>query len=76
MTGTLYHTLYNGEADAALMNTVCFDAFELGNHEFDEGDAGLRRFLDHLRSGQCRTTVLAANVEPAIGSPLAPADPE
>ena len=73
MTGTLYHTLYNGEADAALMNTVCFDVFELGNHEFDEGDAGLRRFLDHLQSGRCQTTVLAANVEPAAGSPLAPA---
>ena len=72
MTGTLYHTLYNGEADAALMNTVCFDVFELGNHEFDEGDAGLRRFLDHLRSGPCQTAVLAANVEPAVGSPLAP----
>ena len=72
MTGTLYHTLYTGEADAALMNTVCFDAFEIGNHEFDEGDSGLRRFLDHLRADSCRTPVLAANVEPAIGSPLAP----
>ncbi|MBK7953608.1 MAG: 5'-nucleotidase C-terminal domain-containing protein [Candidatus Accumulibacter sp.] len=72
MTGTLYHTLYNGEADAALMNTVCFDVLELGNHEFDEGDAGLRRFLDQLRSGPCQTTVLAANVEPALGTPLAP----
>lgn len=72
MTGTLYHTLYTGEADAALMNTVCFDAFELGNHEFDEGDAGLRRFLDHLRRGPCRTPVLAANVEPLVGTPLAP----
>jgi 2',3'-cyclic-nucleotide 2'-phosphodiesterase (5'-nucleotidase family) len=72
LTGTLYHTLYHGEADAALMNSVCFDAFELGNHEFDEGDAGLQRFLDDLRSGPCRTTVLAANVEAAIGTPLAP----
>ncbi|MCM8596030.1 bifunctional UDP-sugar hydrolase/5'-nucleotidase [Accumulibacter sp.] len=72
MTGTLYHTLYKGEADAALMNTVCFDAFELGNHEFDEGDAGLRVFLDHLKRGPCQTTVVAANVQPAIGSPLAP----
>ncbi len=72
MTGTLYHTLYNGEADAALMNTVCFDVFALGNHECYGGDAGLRRFLDYLRSGRCQTTVLAANVEPAIGSPLAP----
>jgi 5'-nucleotidase len=73
MTGTLYHTIYKGEADAALMNTVCFDAFELGNHEFDESDGGLRKFLDHLRTGPCRTPVLAANVEPAIGTPLAPA---
>jgi len=75
MTGTLYHTIYKGEADAALMNTVCFDAFELGNHEFDEGDAGLRKFLDHLRAGPCQTPVLAANVEPAIGTPLAPVAP-
>ena len=74
MTGTLYHTLYKGEADAALMNTVCFDAFELGNHEFDEGDAGLRKFLDHLHAGPCQTPVLAANVEPAPGTPLAPTE--
>ena len=72
MTGTLYHTIYKGEADAALMNTVCFDAFVLGNHEFDESDAGLRKFLDHLRAGPCQTPVLSANVEPAIGTPLAP----
>jgi 5'-nucleotidase len=72
LTGTLYHTIYKGEADAALMNTVCFDAFELGNHEFDEGDAGLRKFLDYLRAGSCQTPVLAANVEPAPGTPLAP----
>lgn len=72
MTGTLYHTLYKGEADAALMNSVCFDAFTLGNHEFDEGDAGLRKFIDHLHKHPCRTPVLSANVEPAIGTPLAP----
>jgi len=72
MTGTLYHAIYKGEADAALMNSVCFDVFELGNHEFDEGDAGLRKFLDHLRTGPCQTAVLAANVEPAPGTPLAP----
>ena len=36
-TGTLYFNRAgaNGEADAAMMNTVCFDAFTLGNHEFD-----------------------------------------
>lgn len=71
MTGSLYYTLFKGEADAALMNTVCFDAFALGNHEFDDSDAGLKRFLDFLRSGTCRTPVLAANVKPQAGTPLA-----
>ncbi len=71
VTGTLYYTLFKGQADAALMNTVCFDAFELGNHEFDDGDAGLKVFLDHLRSGGCQTPVLAANVAPQAGTPLA-----
>jgi 5'-nucleotidase len=71
ITGSLYYTLFKGQADAALMNTVCFDAFALGNHEFDDGDAGLKVFLDHLRSGSCQTPVLAANVKPQAGTPLA-----
>jgi len=50
ITGTLYFNRAgtDGEADAALMNTVCFDAFTLGNHEFDKGDTGLKGFLDLL----------------------------
>ncbi len=73
ITGDLYYTLFKGEADAALMNEVCFDAFALGNHEFDGGDAGLREFLDYLESGNCNTKVLAANVRPEVGvSPLTP----
>ncbi len=71
ITGSLYYTLFKGEADAAMMNTVCFDAFALGNHEFDDSDAGLKVFLDFLRSGSCQTPVLAANVKPALGTPLA-----
>jgi len=71
VTGTLYHTLFKGQADAALMNTVCFDAFELGNHEFDDGDAALKTFIDYLHSGSCKTPVLAANVAPKAGTPLA-----
>lgn len=72
ITGDLYYTLFKGEADAALMNEVCFDAFALGNHEFDDGDAGLANFLDHLATGNCNTPVLAANVVPELGvSPLA-----
>lgn len=65
LTGTLYFNRAgaDGEADAALMNTVCFDAFTLGNHEFDKGDAGLKGFLDLLRKGSCKTPVLSANVQ-------------
>jgi len=74
MTGDLYFTLFHGEADADLMNQVCFDAFTVGNHEFDAGDAGLKRFLDYLskRTWNCHTPALGANVRPQLGvSPLA-----
>ncbi len=74
ITGDLYFTLFGGEADADLMNQVCFDAFAVGNHEFDAGDAGLKRFLDYLskRTWDCRTPALGANVAPEVGaSPLA-----
>ena len=74
ITGDLYFTLFAGEADADLMNQVCFDAFEAGNHEFDAGDIGLKRFLDFLskRTWDCRTPALGANVNFTVGeSPLA-----
>lgn len=71
ITGTLYYTLEEGQADAALMNTVCFDAMAVGNHEFDAGDAGLRTFADFLWSHPtCRTPLLSANLAPRAGSPL------
>ncbi len=72
ITGSLYYTLFQGEANAAMMNDICFDALAVGNHEFDNGDAGLRRFIDALRSDTCRTPLLTANIMPAIGTPLAP----
>ncbi|MDP4302111.1 bifunctional metallophosphatase/5'-nucleotidase [Leptothrix discophora] len=73
VTGTLYYTFYKGEADAKMMNTICFDAFELGNHEFDDGDQATRNFIDALYTPLCQTPVLAANVVPASGTPLNPA---
>ncbi|WP_116366894.1 NAD nucleotidase [Parahaliea mediterranea] len=71
VTGTLYYSLFNGRADAEVMNQVCFDAFALGNHEFDDGDAGLANFLDFLNSGACATPTLAANVVPGPDSAIA-----
>lgn len=77
ITGTLFYTLFGGEADAALMNDVCFDMFELGNHEFDATDSALVTFLDYLNDSadDCSTVTLAANVVPAQGTPLLPTPP-
>jgi len=71
-SGTLYFTLFKGQADAAMMNTVCFDAMAVGNHEFDEGDQRLKEFITALQASSCKTPVLSANVIPQIGTPLAP----
>lgn len=70
ITGTLFYTLFSGVADAAVMNQICFDAFALGNHEFDDGDSGLAFFLDALNSTACQTPALAANVVPAATSAI------
>ena len=72
VTGSLYYTFFKGAVDAQMMNTVCFDAFTPGNHEFDDGDGVLKGFLDELAKGPCKTSVVSSNVVPATGSPLAP----
>ncbi|HWL44876.1 MAG TPA: 5'-nucleotidase C-terminal domain-containing protein [Ilumatobacter sp.] len=77
ITGTAYYTLFKGAADAAMMNQTCFDMFEVGNHEFDDGDQVLADFIDMLHAddnGTCPggTAVLGANVKPAEGTPLNP----
>ncbi|AOA57836.1 bifunctional metallophosphatase/5'-nucleotidase [Acinetobacter larvae] len=77
LTGDLYFTLKEGEAEADLMNTVCFDSFTLGNHEFDNADAGLKKFIDFLNNkGNCKnkTQVLSANVQFGASSPLYKSD--
>ena len=73
LTGSLHYTFFKGRADAQMMNTICFDAFIPGNHEFDDGDATLKGFLDELARGPCQTPTLSANIVVEPGSPLAPA---
>ncbi len=73
LTGTLYYTFFKGQADAQMMNTICFDAFTPGNHEFDDGDATLKGFLDELGKGTCKTPTLSSNIAAQSGTPLAPA---
>ena len=74
LTGTLYFSRAGelGEPDAAMMNTVCFDAFALGNHEFDKGDSDLKQWLELLNSGECQTPALSANVQFGENSALHP----
>jgi 5'-nucleotidase/UDP-sugar diphosphatase len=72
LVGTSLFSVYRGVADAEMMDAVCFDAFALGNHEFDDGDAALAEFITVLRkSTTCPdTSVLAANLVPGPDSPL------
>ncbi|SAI65724.1 Probable 5'-nucleotidase precursor [Bordetella ansorpii] len=74
LTGTLYYNRAGalGEADATMMNTVCFDAFTLGNHEFDKGDTELKGFIDRLHADDCQTPVISANVHFGENSQLNP----
>lgn len=72
ITGDLYFNQFRGAADARLMGEVCFDAFTLGNHEFDHGDAALKGFLTDLSAEECAPRVLSANVRFGPESPLRP----
>jgi len=56
--GTIYYTIFKGEATAAMMNQIPWTAVTLGNHEFDDGNQGLKSFLDQLNA-----PVVCANVD-------------
>lgn len=44
--GTLYYTVHKGKAEAWVLEKMKFTAMTLGNHEFNEGPAGLASFAD------------------------------
>ena len=46
--GTLFFSLYRGEVEYALMDTLGYDAIILGNHEFDNG---MEELAAHYRNG-------------------------
>ena len=76
LVGSFWFADYGkGRADAEVMKWACFDAFEIGNHEFDKGDTVLKRFLDLLEQGTVETcnkslSILGANIQPAVTSAL------
>ena len=44
--GSLFYTTYKGAAEAEFMEAIGYDAMAVGNHEFDDGPAGLAAFID------------------------------
>lgn len=48
--GTLYYTLYKGEAERVMMNNLGYDIQILGNHEFDNGMEELAREWSQLNA--------------------------
>ncbi|MFH1157228.1 MAG: metallophosphoesterase [Pseudomonadota bacterium] len=63
--GTLYYTLFQGQADADVMNAIGFDAMAIGNHEFDDGDDWLAGFI-----GMVDAPLISANIEVPPGNVL------
>ena len=67
--GTPFSTEYHGEADIAAMNAAGYTFGTLGNHEFNNPLATLRKLLSLFQY-----PILCANaVETATGKPLVPA---
>ncbi|KPB00318.1 5'-nucleotidase C-terminal domain-containing protein [Ahrensia marina] len=46
--GSLFYITYKGDAAAEFMNGMGFDAMAVGNHEFDDGPEGLKKFLGNV----------------------------
>ncbi|AZN96189.1 LysM peptidoglycan-binding domain-containing protein [Mesorhizobium sp. M9A.F.Ca.ET.002.03.1.2] len=63
--GSLFYTTYKGKTEGEFLNQMKFDAMELGNHEFDDGEAALAPFLDMIQF-----PVLGANVKADAQSKL------
>lgn len=57
-TGSLFHTQYLGQDQVQIMNLLGYDAMTLGNHEFDNGDDVLAKFVEGVSF-----PVLTANVD-------------
>ncbi|WP_150524273.1 bifunctional metallophosphatase/5'-nucleotidase [Roseibium sediminis] len=62
--GSLFYTTYKGDAAAEFMNGMGFDVMAVGNHEFDDGPAGLANFL-----GKVNFPVISGNID-VSGEPL------
>lgn len=72
-SGTLYSTLFNGEAESWFMNQLRYDVVTLGNHEFDKDSQWLASFVGQLgfpvvnsNFSFTRNSVLAGKTKPWV----------
>ncbi|WP_397543566.1 metallophosphoesterase [Roseovarius salis] len=56
--GSLFYTVHKGGLAAEMMNRLGYDAMAVGNHEFDDGPAALRDFVN-----AAKFPVLSVNVD-------------
>lgn len=65
LSGTILYTVFGGAADAAAMNSVCFDLLGVGRQDVAHGQERLQTFLDFLADDtHCRTEALTADPIP------------
>ncbi len=69
--GTLYFTLFNGDADIEFLNLLGIDAMTFGNHEFDKGPDMTSKIVN-----SARLPFISANIDfagiPAIAEKVKP----
>lgn len=69
--GSLYYTLFHGQAEARVFNAMGLDVMAAGNHEFDRGAGGIVTLLNHAEF-----PVVSANMDvsddPDLAGRIAP----
>ncbi len=64
--GSLMYTTYKGDVEAEFMEQIGFDVMAVGNHEFDDGDEGLRKLTDNVSF-----PVISGNIDVSASNVLA-----
>ncbi len=64
--GSLMYTTYKGDVEAEFAEIIGFDAMAVGNHEFDDGDEGLRKLTDNVSF-----PVISGNIDVSSSNVLA-----
>lgn len=70
-SGSLYHTVHQGQDQVQIMNALGYDAMTLGNHEFDNGDDVLAAFVDGLDFPVVSTNI-DASASPVLAGKFVP----